>query len=92
MMRQTLWAENIVKHSKGEPFEAEDYLHIHVIPNENKDLLDKKYRVSGKNMEETWRSMLNDQSKYIIVDPQKLFEPITGKYPELAEYLKKRYW
>ena len=92
LMRQTLWAENIVKHSKGEPFEAEDYLHIHVIPNENKDLLDKKYRVSEKNMEETWRSMLNDQSKYIIVDPQKLFEPITGKYPELAEYLKKRYW
>lgn len=92
LMRQTLWAENVVKHSKDELLKAEDYLHIHVIPSENKDLLEKKYRVSGKKMEETWRSMLNDQGKYIIVDPRKLFEPITGKYPELTSYLRKRYW
>ena len=71
---------------------AEDYLHIHVIPNDNKDLLDKKYRVSGKGMEETWRSMLKDQSKYVIVDPQRLFAPITDKYPQLSSYLEKRYW
>ena len=37
---------------------------FHVIPSGNKGLLDKKYRVSGKSMEETWRSMLSDQSKY----------------------------
>jgi hypothetical protein len=43
-------------------------------------------------MEETWRSMLNDQSKYIIVDPQKLLEPLKDKYPELFAYLEKRYW
>ena len=91
LMRQTLWAENVVK-LKEEKLKADNYMHIHVIPSANKDLLDKKYSVSGMGMEDTWRSMLNDQSKYIIVDPQKLLEPIKDKYPELASYLKKRYW
>ena len=91
LMRQTLWAENVVK-LKEEKFKADNYMHIHVIPSANKDLLDKKYSVSGMGMEETWRSMLTNQSKYIIVDPQKLLEPIKDKYPELVSYLKKRYW
>lgn len=91
LMRQTLWAENVVK-LKEEKLKADNYMHIHVIPSANKDLLDKKYSVSGMGMEETWRSMLTNQSKYIIVDPQKLLEPIKDKYPELASYLKKRYW
>lgn len=91
LMRQTLWAENVVK-LKEENLKADNYMHIHVIPSANKDLLDKKYSVSGMDMEETWRSMLNDQSKYIIIDSQKLLEPIKDKYPELASYLKKRYW
>ena len=91
LMRQTLWAENVVK-LKEEKLKADNYMHIHVIPSANKDLLDKKYSVSGMGMEDTWRSMLNDQSKYIIVDPQKLLEPIKDKKPELVSYLKKRYW
>ena len=91
LMRQTLWAENVVK-LKEENLKADNYMHLHVIPSANKDLLDKKYSVSGMGMEETWRSMLCNQSKYIIVDPQKLLEPIKDKYPELASYLKKRYW
>ena len=91
LMRQTLWAENVVK-LKEEKLKADNYMHIHVIPSANKDLLDKKYSVSSMGMEDTWRSMLNNQSKYIIVDPQKLLEPIKDKYPELVSYLKKRYW
>ena len=67
-------------------------MHIHVIPSGNKDLLSKKYSVSGMGMEETWRSLLTYQSKYIIVDPQKLLEPIKDKYPQLVSYLRKRYW
>jgi len=49
---------------------SDNYMHIHVIPSDNKDLLAKKYSVSGMGMEETWRSMLSEQSKYTIVDPQ----------------------
>ena len=92
LMRQTLWAENMVKHNTAERLSAEDYLHIHVIPHENGDLLDKRYKVSGKGMEETWRDMLTDQSKYIIIDPATLFAPIANRYPDLAEYLQSRYW
>ena len=92
LMRQTLWAENIIKHKHIETLKADDYMHIHVIPSGNKDLLSKKYSVSGMGMEETWRSLLTDQSKYIIVDPQKLLDPIKDKYPQLISYLRKRYW
>ena len=92
LMRQTLWAENIVKHKYVETLKADEYMHIHVIPSGNKDLLSKKYSVSGMGMEETWRSLLTYQSKYIIVDPQKLLEPIKDKYPQLVSYLRKRYW
>jgi hypothetical protein len=91
-MRQTLWVENVIKNSNIEKLEAEDYFHIHVIPSDNKDLLDKVYSVSNKRMEETWKGMLEDQSKYMIVDPKTLFLPIVDKYSDLASYLGKRYW
>lgn len=92
LMRQTLWVENVIKNSNIEKLEAEDYFHIHVIPSDNKDLLDKVYSVSNKRMEETWKGMLEDQSKYMIVDPKTLFLPIVDKYPDLSSYLDKRYW
>ena len=92
LMRQTLWAENILKNHEVEKLKADDYLHVHVIPKANHDLLNKTYKVSGKTMEETWRSMLSDQSKYVIVDPQDLMKPIFDLYPELTEYLRLRYW
>ncbi len=94
LMRQTLWAEEVVAHkgSANEPLKADNYFHIHVIPNKNTDLLDKKYRVSGKGMEESWRSCLNDQSKYTIVDPVSFLEPISNKYSEFWKYLNARYW
>jgi hypothetical protein len=91
-MRQTLWAEEVIKHQNLEDLKAVDFLHIHVIPKQNKDLLQKHYKVSKTNMETTWRNCLIDQSKYIIIDPADLLAPIADKYPELIEYLKTRYW
>ncbi len=95
LMRQTLWGEQVVANKDTEILKADDYMHIHVIPAENSSLLDKKYKVSGgKGMEETWRSMINDQSKYQIVPPSKLFAPIRNnhRYQNLVEYLSQRYW
>ena len=92
LMRQTLWAENVVKHKSTEVLVADDYLHIHVIPEDNRNLLEKRYKVSGNGMEETWRGMLADQSKYIIITPKKLLEPVAPRYPELTSYLMRRYW
>lgn len=96
LMRQTLWAEQMVAHKETEILKADNYLHIHVIPSENEALLRNKsrysYRVSGKSMEETWRSCLINQSKYKIVDPKELLAPVIDKYPELENYLSTRYW
>lgn len=92
LMRQTLWAENIIRHRDEEILKADDYLHIHVIPTANDDLLNKQYHVSNAPMETTWRKILNDPTKYVIIDPKGLFKPIVDSYPELSQYLEKRYW
>ena len=92
LMRQTLWAEQMLANKDSESIKADHYLHIHVIPKADTDLLNKQYRVSGKNMEDTWREMITDQSKYVIVDPADLMKPIEKSYPELFQYLSTRYW
>ena len=92
LMRQTLLVENMVKKSKGDRLAAEDYLHIHVIPKTNSELLNRPFKVSGMTMEATWRSMLADQTKYVIVDPADLMRSISERYPDLCNYLSERYF
>lgn len=94
LMRQTLWAEEMIKFKDKEQIKADDFLHVHVIPPENVDLLDKAYKCSGMGMEKTWRSLLKDQSKYMIISPQKLMSNLSSdiKYQSLINYLKSRYW
>ena len=93
LMRQTLWAEQMIKHRDEEWVKADKFLHVHVIPAENKDLLDMAYLKTGKGMEESWRSQLL-QDIYQIITPEALLSPIKGnsKYSDLIHYLKIRYW
>ena len=88
-MRQTLLAEQMIWHNE---FEAVDYLHIHVVPKRNEALLLRKYKVTGKDMETSWRDCLTNQSKYVIIDPQDLLSPIIDSNPDLKQYLCTRYW
>jgi hypothetical protein len=92
LMRQTLWAEQMIQNKKKEDIEVDNYLHVHVIPSENTNLLEKKYKVSGENMEKTWRNQLVDQSKYKIISPKDLMASLESDYPEFITYLRKRYW
>jgi len=92
LMRQTLWAEQMINHKNTETIKADDYVHLHIIPTANFDLLQKTYPVSGMNMEDTWRSCLKDQSKYRIIDPSVLLEPLGNQYSSLINYLETRYW
>lgn len=93
LMRQTLWAEQMVANTDFEAIKADDYIHVHVIPSENNELLNKIYKCSGKNMENTWRSCINDQSKYFVISPRELLKPIDAKnYDSLVKYLNNRYW
>jgi hypothetical protein len=92
LMRQTLWAEQIVNNKKTERICVDNYMHIHVIPYKNIDLLEKTYSCSKMNMSMTWRSCLVDQSKYKIISPEILLGKLNSKYDEFRKYLSKRYW
>jgi hypothetical protein len=91
-MRQTLWAEQMIKYSSDETVKSTNYLHVHVIPEENSDLLHKRYKCSGKDMETTWREHLKDQSKYLIISPSTLLSGLNQNiYKEFIDYIKIRY-
>jgi len=88
LMRQSLLAEQMVNSGV-----ASDFLHILVVPSENKDLLDKSYTFTKDNLQTTWRNCLSDQSKFKIIDSKQirqLIENLPG-YLKLAGYLKSRY-
>ncbi len=99
LMRQTLWAEQVIKHGlssedeNAEPMEAVEYLHIHVIPKDNDE-----FRRGGET-EQIWTSMLTEEGKkrYKTIDPEELLAPIADekkfpKYTSLINYLRTRYW
>ena len=93
LMRQTLWVEQMVENKERETLKAENYLHIHVIPSENKDLLDRAYKCSGLSMETTWKNHLVDKSKYVIISPDFFLKNIDKeKHNDLYNYLNERYW
>ncbi|MDR1073410.1 MAG: hypothetical protein LBL45_07025 [Treponema sp.] len=93
LMRQTLWAEQIIQKKTDEKIKADNYMHLHIIPNENKDLLNRMYSCSKMNMEDTWRKCIVNQDKYKIISPQDFLKNVSGeKYNELKKYLSVRYW
>ena len=93
LMRQTLWAEQMIVHQHTETIKADDFIHVHVIPAENSDLLNKRYMRSGTGMEITWRNCLSNQKKYKIIPPKDLLANIDQtKYKALINYLSERYW
>jgi hypothetical protein len=67
LMRQTLWAEQMIQHKDSERIKADNY--IHIIPNENEELLNKKYKISEKPLRESWLDNLKYQEKHVIVSP-----------------------
>lgn len=93
LMRQTLWAEQMIANKKTETTKAEKFIHAHIIPNENKELLQYEYPVSMKGMKETWESCLTDINKYKIIEPKNLLANVDkAKYQTLINYLTTRYW
>lgn len=93
LMRQTLWAEQMILNKEKEIIKADNYIHLHVIPEENKDLLEKIYPCSGLNMETTWRAHLHNQDKYMIISPKDLLSKIRiFNEKDQFSYLSTRYW
>ena len=94
LMRQTLWAEQLVKNKDKETIKADYFLHVHAIPPENRNLLNKIYKYSRRDMTTTWGDLLKDKSKYKIISPQTLLLNCldNAKYQDLKNYLSQRYW
>jgi len=92
LMRQTLWAEQMINHNDTETISADNYMHINVIPYKNIDLLERRYSCSKNDMPTTWRNCLSDQSKYKIISPEILLSNLGYKYHNLKQYLSTRYW
>lgn len=93
MMRQTLLAEQIVKYKDHD---CNDYYHVHVIPKNNTELLNTitSPELSGNNITEAWKAILNRPQKYISISPEDFIRP-TANCPDtksILNYLEKRYW
>lgn len=88
LMRQTLLTEQMVKSDL-----ADNFLHILIVPSENKDLLEYNYLGSNEGLEEMWRNCLTDQTKFKIIDSKQILAAIKSmpSYTELAQYLVNRY-
>lgn len=95
LMRQTLWAEQVINNKSSEKIKADSFVHIHVVPSQNKELLDNGFsREKEKDgMKKSWENQLLDKGMYRLVDPKLIVETIAkdGKYGELVRYLMERY-
>ena len=92
-MRQTLLVWKMVE--AGE-YGCDEFLHVHVIPKGNKELLDVNTSplLEGDGLEETWKGVLKKPELYMAVDSEDLLAPVLdlgGTKPIIA-YLKNRYW
>ena len=88
LMRQTLWAEQLIKFKESETIKADDFIHVHVIPNQNAELKGT-YKCSGRDLESTWKSCLNNPEKYIVISPDELLSNLPKEY---TDKLAIRYW
>lgn len=94
LMRHTLLIDQMVK---AKEYGATDYVHIHVIPSLNIDLLGVNTAVPqlpGFTLKETWCKLLKTPGRYTSIDPKDLLEPAMycQDTSSLISYLQMRYW
>lgn len=93
LMRQTLLGWTMTENNE---YGAVDWLHLHIIPEENKELRERitSKNLEGKTLEESWKLQLKSPEKYIVISPDQFLQPITGlpDTKSLIDYLTNRYW
>ena len=93
LMRQTLLGWTMVENKE---YDAVDWLHLHIIPNENKELRERvtSKNLKGKTLEESWKLQLKIPEKYIVISPEQFLAPIANLLDtkSLIYYLTNRYW
>lgn len=83
--RQELLMEQIINtpDALDFPMQMDDYIHLIVCPISHAQL---------RNGIDEYRSSLRYPDKLVCVDPSELLDSITGRYPDLYDYLNIRYW
>jgi hypothetical protein len=95
LMRQTLLGWKMIE--SGE-YNGDEYIHLHIIPNDNKllheTILAPQLKSKGNDISDVWHKLLKNPSQYKVIDPKELFEPIKNisSAQLLIDYLKERYW
>jgi hypothetical protein len=94
LMRQTLLAWKIVNAKEDDGYD--DYTHVHVIPDGNKQLVDvnRSPNLPKDNLKDAWKSVLVEPEKYNIIDPKELLRPVLNLRgtETILLYLSSRYW
>lgn len=93
LMRQTLLGWKMVENHE---YDCDEYIHLHVIPLGNKDLVERVTSpdLKGETMSEAWKNVLRESARYQLLSPEKLLLPMKDCRDTLAlfTYLSKRYW
>lgn len=95
MMRQTLLAHQFEIHRE---LDCDRCIHIHVIPEANKQLKDtiscESFKRFGDTIHDVWASVLKKPYKYCSVDPIRFLAPARTlpNTTDWFEYLRNRYW
>lgn len=93
LMRQTLLAWQMVEHGE---FGADEWLHVHVIPEENVALRGRRGAAPdllGETMGEAWCSVLKDPQRYRLVTASELLAnvAVADRFGDWREWLRDRY-
>jgi hypothetical protein len=92
LMRQTLLAWQMVKHKE---FGATDWLHVHVVPEENAALRRNAAspQLVGDSMAQKWRSTLREPQRYLLMTPTELLAGVgeSGHWSNWRRWLHERY-
>jgi hypothetical protein len=93
LMRQTLLGWLMVKNKE---YGCDEFLHIHVIPNENTKLREivTSPGLEGESMCAAWRKVLRQPAAYFVLTPENFMRPIDvcEDSASISGYLSKRYW
>jgi hypothetical protein len=94
LLRQTLLAHEMIK---AKDFGAIDFIHLHLIPADNKELKNNNPSrgiLQGEKLEVTWTNLLKSPNKYKAIDPKYFLEPARqfSNATTAIKYLEQRYW
>jgi hypothetical protein len=92
LMRRTLLAWQMVEHGE---FGADDWLHVHVVPEENLALRGRRGaapNLVGASMDEAWQSVLKAPERYRLLTATDLLTGVrAGRWSDWREWLRDRY-